>query len=70
MDCLSGWVNKTMQKLYFATPILVLGPLNGVKMATNMAKWGEGDTKCSILKAMMHMKYYNFINILSDRKDK
>ena len=45
MDCLSGWVNKTMQKLYFATPILVLGPLNGVKMATNMAKWGEGGYK-------------------------
>ena len=40
MDCLSGWVNKTMQKLYFASHILVLGPLNGAKRAKIMAKRG------------------------------
>ena len=45
MDCLSGWVNKTIQKLYFASHIVVLGPLNGAKRANI---WSNGGTKYKI----------------------
>ena len=31
MDWLSEWVNEAIQKLYFESHILVLGPLNGAK---------------------------------------
>ena len=40
MDCLGEWVNKAIQKLYFATHSMVLNPHNGVKRAKTMAKWG------------------------------
>ena len=38
MDCLGGWVNKKMHKLYFVRHIFVLDPLNGAKGAKTMAK--------------------------------
>ena len=41
MDCLSGWVSKAMQKLYFTSHILVLVPPNGGKTAKNIAKQGQ-----------------------------
>ena len=41
MDRLSGWVNKTMQKLYFSSHSLVLDPPNGEKRIINVAEWGQ-----------------------------
>ena len=65
MDCLSGWVNKTMQKLYFSRHSLVLGLPNGEKRAKIWLNLGKS-TKSSILKPMMHLKYCNFINGLPE----
>ena len=41
MDCLSGWVNKTMQKLYFSSRILVLGLRNDEQGAKIWLNWGQ-----------------------------
>ena len=65
MDCLSEWVNKTLQKLYFSSRILLLGLPNGEKRAKIWLNWGK-NTKSSILKPMMHLKYCNFINGLPE----
>jgi len=39
MYCLTGWVDKTMHKLYFASYITAVGPLNGAKRVKNVAIW-------------------------------
>ena len=57
-----------MHNIYFADYILVLGPLNSAKQskkAKHVAKWGK-NTKLKILKPLMHLKNYNFINGLPE----
>ncbi len=41
MDYWVRWANKTIQKLYFASYILVLGSLNGVKRAIKLPDGGQ-----------------------------
>ena len=40
MDCLGGWVNRKLHKLFFVRHIFVLDRLNGAKRAKTMAKMG------------------------------
>ena len=57
-------IDNFVLDLHFAH-ILVLGPLNCAKTA-KYGQTGGQNTKSSILKQMMRLKYYNFINGLSE----